>query len=82
MPLEPLSNWKSARIGTARPYINIDKEAKDRNNTLAANPLTVDNYFWLTGENLVFLFFGSSWPDKNLERDLDRVNHYSRLVQL
>lgn len=77
-PFEPLSDWKTARTGTVRATINIDKGKEDWDTALAANPLTLDNYFWLTKENLIFLFFGSSWPDNNMDRQVDRLNHYSR----
>lgn len=77
-PFEPLSDWKTARTGVVRATINIDKGKEDWDTTLAANPLTLDNYFWLTKENLIFLFFGSSWPDNNMDRQVDRLNHYSR----
>lgn len=77
-PFEPLSDWRSARDGRVQVDVDLRKGSEDWNKALAANPLTFKNYFWLTGENLIFLFFGPSWPDNNLERTLERINHHSR----
>lgn len=79
-PLAPLSEWTTAREGVVRARIHIDNGAEDWDKALARYPLTLQRYLSLTGENLVYLFFGSSWPDNNRERLLEQVNHHSRWV--
>lgn len=79
-PLVPLSDWTTAREGVVRARIHIDNGAEDWDRALARYPLTLPRYLSLTGENLIYLFFGSSWPDNNRERLLERINHYSRWV--
>ena len=79
-PLAPLSEWTTARDGVVRAHIRIDNGAEDWGRALARYPLTLQRYLTLTGENLVYLFFGSSWPDNNRERLLEQLNHHSRWV--
>ncbi len=78
MPFEPLSKWTTQRQGVVEVHIDIAKGSMEWDKALAENPLSFRDYLWITKENIIYLFFGSSWPDKNLSRSLDRVNHYSR----
>ncbi|WP_236250615.1 hypothetical protein [Microbulbifer sp. ALW1] len=79
-PLAPLSDWTTARDGQVHARIHIEKGAEDWHKALANYPLTAERYLALTKENLVYLFFGSSWPDNNRERWLETVNHHSRWI--
>ncbi|MBB3060469.1 NPCBM/NEW2 domain-containing protein [Microbulbifer rhizosphaerae] len=77
-PLEPLSDWQTARSGTADVTIDIDKGSEDWQGALAKYPLTFSNALWIAKENLLFLFFGRSWPDQNRDRQLDQLNIHAR----
>ena len=78
-PLAPLSEWRTRREGVIRISIDLDagrydwREAMDR-----LPPLDLQRLAWLTGDNLVNLFFGVSWPDTNRERLIGELNYWSR----
>ncbi|MCW8127725.1 glycosyltransferase family 39 protein [Microbulbifer halophilus] len=73
-PLAPLSDWTTARRGTVEVNIDVEHGAEDWREAMEQNPLSVSKYLWITKENLIYLFFGASWPDNNRERTLHRVN--------
>jgi hypothetical protein len=78
-PFEPLSDWRSRREWSAHFSIDLDAGSRDWKAAAATlPPWTLSRAAWLTGENLVLLFFGHSWPDTNLERAIGRANHLSR----
>jgi hypothetical protein len=80
-PFEPLSDWRTRRHGTA--YFSIDLDAGRRDWEAAKDslpPWDLDRLAWLTGDNLIHLFFSQSWPDTNLERMIGRINHWLRWV--
>lgn len=77
-PLAPLSDWTTSREGPVHARIRIESGSEDWTRALARYPWTLERYLTLTGENLIYLFFGSSWPDNNRERWLESVNHQSR----
>ncbi|WP_231757882.1 glycosyltransferase family 39 protein [Microbulbifer elongatus] len=77
-PLAPLSDWTTTREGAVHARIEIANGAEDWRAALARYPMTMERYLHLTGENLVYLFFGSSWPDNNRARLIERLNHHSR----
>lgn len=79
-PLAPLSDWTTDRAGRVDARIHIENGGEDWGEALAHYPLTPSRYLWLTGENLIYLFFGSSWPDNNRERWLESLNHHSRWI--
>ncbi|WGL16638.1 hypothetical protein PVT68_18035 [Microbulbifer bruguierae] len=79
-PLEPLSDWTTARDGQVKARIHIENGSQDWEKAIARYPLTLERYLDLTGENLIYLFFGSSWPDNNRERWLANLNHHSRWI--
>lgn len=78
-PLAPLSDWQSRREWRAQFSIDLDAGARDwRAARDSLPPLDAQRLTWLTGDNLVRLFFGASWPDTNRSRVLGEVNHHSR----
>ncbi|MBY6192119.1 hypothetical protein KUV22_16985 [Microbulbifer agarilyticus] len=79
-PLAPLSDWSASREGVVKAEIDITNGSEDWDAVMAKYPLTAERYLQLTGENLVNLFFGSSWPDNNQARWLEAVNHHTRWV--
>ncbi|AQQ68288.1 hypothetical protein Mag101_12020 [Microbulbifer agarilyticus] len=79
-PLAPLSDWSANREGVVKADIDITNGSEDWDAVMAEYPLTFARYLQLTGDNLVNLFFGSSWPDNNQARWLEAVNHHTRWV--
>jgi hypothetical protein len=78
-PLEPLSSWHNQRSGNA--HFRIDLDAGSRDWRLARDALpewTLHRYAWLTGENLVYLWFGHSWPDTDWTRPIGQANRWLR----
>ncbi len=79
-PFAPLSNWQSSRRGIVRANIDVTKGTEDWKNVFEKYPLTFSKYLWLAKENMIFLFFGPSWPDNNTARTLDTMNVHLRWV--
>lgn len=78
-PLEPFSDWQSSRVGTARFSVDLDAGARDWDAAFKSlPPWDASRAAWLTGDNLVRLFFGGSWPDSNFERPAERINYAAR----
>jgi hypothetical protein len=77
-PLAPLSDWKTQREGTVEIAIDINDGAASWKKAKALWPFDLNRYLWTTRENLVFLFFGPSWPDDNRARLLDKINYQLR----
>ncbi|WP_250461794.1 glycosyltransferase family 39 protein [Microbulbifer litoralis] len=73
-PLEPLSDWTTARHGSVKVDIDLDRGGEDWRKAMEENPMSFSKYLWITRENLVYLFFGASWPDNNRAYPLHRVN--------
>ncbi len=68
-PMAPFSQWRISDI--KRPvYIELEKqEGKDAwERALAKYPVTVEGYLRQIKNNVIFLFFGPSWPDSWPER--------------
>src|SRR5690606_16567667 len=42
--------------------------------------MTWKEALWITKENLIFLFFGSSWPDNNEDQIVDLINVHMRWI--
>lgn len=81
-PFEPFSDWTSQRTGRFSVDVDFDKGKEDwdaayerLSGSLAENP-------WIITENLIFIFFTSSWPDNNPERILDILNIAMRWIWL
>ena len=78
-PFEPFSDWQSQRSGEFHFSVNMDAGSRDwdaAKKTLT--PWNIDRAVWLTGENLIHLFFSQSWPDTNREWDIGNINHWLR----
>jgi hypothetical protein len=78
VPFAPFSDWQSKREGVVRVFVDVERGYADWNAALAANALTWDKYLWITKENLIFLFFGESWPDSNRDRIVGEMNYQTR----
>ena len=77
-PFAPFSHWKSARSGQITIDVDFNKGSEDWKKAYEQVALTWKKYFWLTKENIIFVFFGPSWPDNNRERLTDVVNIHMR----
>ena len=80
-PLAPLSQWQSQRRGHV--HFDIDLDAGRRDWVAARDslpPWTVKRFLLLTGDNLVNLFFGPSWPDDQMEGISGASTRWSRWV--
>jgi hypothetical protein len=80
-PFAPLSDWRWRREWTAHFAVDLDAGSRD---WAAARdrlpPIDLGRLVWLTTENMVMLFFGSSWPDTDRERWIGAFNHGSRWI--
>jgi hypothetical protein len=60
---------------------SIDLDAGSRDWKAAMDslpPWTLQRLAWLTGDNLLRVFFGSSWPDTHRERLIGELNYWAR----
>lgn len=79
VPLAPLSWRPSPREDTLFLSIDLDAGWRDWNAAKAKlPPLDIGRYSWLTGDNLIRLFFGTTWPDTNRERLIGEWNYWLR----
>jgi hypothetical protein len=80
-PFEPFSDWRSRRDWTAHFSIDLDAGRRDWNAAMAGlPPWSASRMAWLTGDNLIHLFFSSSWPDSNRERFIGELNYRMRWI--
>lgn len=78
--LQPLSDWTSRRTGTVVIYIDIKDGIASWKSQSEKIKLTFSKYLWMTKENLVFLFFGPSWPDNNRNWLSGEISHQMRWI--
>lgn len=79
-PFKPVSDWSSQREGVVKVDIDIDKGKDDWNRAHQENPLSWDKYLWILKENMIYTFFGPSWPDTNSTRALEILNYHMRWI--
>ncbi len=79
-PFKPFSDWESQRKGQVHVMIDLAKGMEDWNRGFEQVAMTWHDALWITKENLIYLFFGPSWPDNNDERLLDFINIHSRWI--
>jgi hypothetical protein len=86
-PFAPLSDWRGSRQSVSHFSIDLDAGARDweaAKNSLPPFLADGPRALRLTGENLIFLFFGPSWPDTdiegNLHRDIGKLNYWMRWI--
>ncbi len=77
-PFAPLSTWKSKRNGTVFISVNIDEGEKAWKREIERHTLNLNEYLWITKENLILLFFSPSWPDSDRKRVLGEINYQMR----
>lgn len=79
-PLAPFSDWKTRRNGKVRIKVDLDEGKRDWEAAAENIEMSWRDYFWITGENLIFLFVAESWPDNNMARLIDRAGSVLRWV--
>ena len=78
-PFEPFSNWRTRREGNAHFSIDLDAGSRDwRAASDSLPPWDLPRAAWLTGDNLILLFFSYTWPDTILSRDIGVINYWLR----
>jgi hypothetical protein len=84
-PLYPFSDWTSQRSGSIKVKIDINDQAhswKLAQQQLQLNENKSLSYSDLITENLIFLFFGSSWPDNNPQHFSEQLSIWTRFIWL
>lgn len=79
-PFAPLSDWKTQRSGRVVVSVDYNKGKEDWDKAYESVALDLDRFLWVTKENLIFLFFASSWPDNNMTRIIDQANAAMRWI--
>lgn len=79
-PLTPLSAWKNARNGSFG--VQIDLGTQDRDWKRATQRAKAEGWSWakITQENLIYLFFGRSWPDCAPDRATEMATQAMRWI--
>lgn len=77
-PLAPFSKWTSGRAGAAVIQIDHRNASHDWSVAKASYEPTWNERLRLTAENLIFLFFGESWPDSNREHAMEALSSVLR----
>ena len=77
-PLAPLSNWTSQRSGVVDVNIDFEHGTRDWEKAYQANVRHGSALWRLHIENIIFLFFGNSWPDNNPDYLMGQLANFSR----
>jgi 4-amino-4-deoxy-L-arabinose transferase-like glycosyltransferase len=81
-PFAPFSDYTSSRRGTVNISIDISDQANSWRSEKTRLLEQAPPWFKLVPEELIFLFFGSSWPDNNPERVFELLSTWFRFVWL
>ncbi|GAB4147757.1 MAG: hypothetical protein OHK0017_09800 [Patescibacteria group bacterium] len=85
-PLWPISDWRSSRnedlkdANIVEIKIDLNHGNADWNNYLDATKPDLAKYSSLVSENILFFYFGESWPDSNSEHLFGNLNYLTRWV--
>jgi 4-amino-4-deoxy-L-arabinose transferase-like glycosyltransferase len=79
-PLAPFSNWTSQRTGVVDVTVDLNNGEKDWKASYEKTAKHGAERWRLHFENLVFLFFGNSWPDNNPEYFMGWLANLSRWI--
>lgn len=79
-PFKPFSDWTSQRKGKIHIDVDLDKGREDWDKAAEQVSMSWKDALWITKENLIFLFFGPSWPDNNESRTVDFINVQMRWI--
>jgi len=76
----PFSDWCSSRKGKVEVKIDLDNQYDSWQSALKQIEENSPSYLTLHLENLIFLFFGPSWPDMNPKHFFEKVNTWMRFI--
>jgi hypothetical protein len=80
-PFEPFSQWRTRREWNEHFSIDLDAGSRDWQAAKESlPPWDIDRVAWLTGDNLIHLFFSQTWPDTDLDRGIGKFNYWLRWV--
>ena len=79
-PFWPLSDWKTERSGRVVVTVDFSNGSADWDKAYESLGFDFERFLWVTKENLIFLFFASSWPDNNMSRVVDQANGAMRWI--
>jgi hypothetical protein len=79
-PFAPLSDWQSRREGAVSVRVDAAEGAQGWAEALDQTSMDFGKYLWVTGENLILLFFTESWPDSNREYLPGELNYLMRWI--
>jgi len=79
-PFTPFSDWTSKRAGLVEVYVDFNNGQKDWKNAYEKTAKHGVERWRLHLENIVFLFFGNSWPDNNPAYSVEWLANLSRWI--
>lgn len=79
-PFAPFSNWTSRRSGIVEVNVDFNNGEKDWKNTFKKTAKHGSERWQLHLENIIFLFFGNSWPDNNPDYFMGWLANHSRWI--
>ena len=81
-PLEPFSDWGSSRVGSGDVTVMIDLDNLSESWALAKHKvdMTKPPVIPLLMENIIYIFFGPSWPDINKDHFFELMSIWSRFI--
>lgn len=80
-PFEPFSEWRTRREWDAHFTIDLNAGSRDwKAAKQSLPPWDFARVVWLTGDNLIHLFFSQTWPDTNPERSIGKLNYWLRWI--
>lgn len=77
-PFAPFSDWTSKRKGTVHANVDFTRAEADWQKAYDASALQGAERWNLHWENIIYLFFGNSWPDNNTDYLMGRLSNLSR----
>lgn len=79
-PFTPLSDWKNDRVGSF--LVKIDLDSQDLNWRQAVERAKEQGWPWgkIAKENMIYLFFGRSWPDCSPDRPTEMATQAMRWI--
>lgn len=77
-PFSPLFNWTNARTGSFHVQIELGNQMRDWRNAVARAKAEGWSWTQVVKENMVYLFFGRSWPDCAPDRSTEMATQMMR----
>jgi len=81
-PFFPFSLWQTTRSGEVKVKIDLDNMAQSWKSETIRLSNTQPEQLPLLQENIIFLFFGTSWPDENQHHLAEQTSNFMRFFWL